>query len=191
MSESQMNSSDGNSPEQRYRPSGRQQAGAVSERLLSFDGTYRCPICRYGEISGLTLMDAFACNFCRHIFTANLPEQKVQVVDSVQPMSWRWTGQRWRVATQADLDLTVIVWLIVVILVLVPAGGMWLAAYTFPPLPDSPGAWVPSVWISATLAVHSLIALWLLVEHYQVPFYVAARVRLQTWWSDRQAQSDR
>ncbi|WP_354634881.1 hypothetical protein [Planktothricoides raciborskii] len=42
------------------------------------DETYPCPVCRYGEISGLTLMNAFGCHFCQHIFTADLSKTASQ-----------------------------------------------------------------------------------------------------------------
>ncbi|MBD0269899.1 MAG: hypothetical protein ICV77_16605, partial [Cyanobacteria bacterium Co-bin8] len=53
-----------------------------SSRGLSVDSgsTYLCPVCRHGQIEAMTLMDAFACNFCRHIFEVNLEQQTVQVV---------------------------------------------------------------------------------------------------------------
>ncbi|HEY9645238.1 MAG TPA: DUF2396 family protein, partial [Chroococcidiopsis sp.] len=113
-----------------------QSGRLAAERSLSYDESYLCPICRHGQISSLVLMDAFACNFCRHIFTANLAEQTVQVVDSSQPMSWRWNGRTWRFAHQPDdLNLTVMIWLIGAVLVMLPSALVWLSAYTFPPLP--------------------------------------------------------
>ena len=84
---------------------------------LSYHDTYLCPICRHGQIEGITLMDAFACNFCRHIFTANLNNQSVQVVDSSQPMSWRWNGRGWQSAYRDDPSLTMIVWIVAIVLI--------------------------------------------------------------------------
>lgn len=146
---------------------------------LSYSGIYDCPICRHGQIAGLTLMDAFACSFCRHIFTANLADQSLQVVDSSQPMSWRWTGRRWKAAYRDGVNLTLLVWLVGTVLVVVPASLVWLSAYMFPPLPDSRWAWFPMAWFGATLAVHLMMVAWLLVEHFQLPFYVAGKIRLQ------------
>ncbi len=68
----------------------------LERRSLNFHETYICPVCRHGQIAELTLMDAFACNFCRHIFTANLREQSIHVEDSSQPMTWRWNGRNWQ-----------------------------------------------------------------------------------------------
>jgi len=56
---------------------------------LNFDETYRCPACGSGELSAIAMMDVFACDFCRHMFTANLSAQSVHLADSIQPMSWQ------------------------------------------------------------------------------------------------------
>jgi hypothetical protein len=146
---------------------------------LDFQGTYLCPVCRHGQITGLTLMDAFACDFCRHIFTANLSDQTVQVADSSQPMSWRWNGRRWQVAYQDELNLTVVIWLVSAALVLLPPALVWLSAYTFPPLPGSAWAWFPTAWVGCTFSIHFLMVSWLIAEHYQLPLYVSTKIRLR------------
>ena len=152
----------------------------LSTTSLSFQGTYLCPICRHGQISNLTLMDAFACNFCRHIFTANLETQSVQVVDSSQPMAWRWNGRSWQTAYQNDFNLTVVLWLVGLTLIFLPSGIVWLATYIFPPLPNSPWAWFPLLWVGCTFTLHFLMVSWLLAEHYQLPLYIATKIRLST-----------
>lgn len=152
---------------------------------LNYQGAYVCPICRHGQITGLTLMDAFACDFCRHIFTANLQEQSVQVVDSSQPMSWRWSGRNWQVAYQDDFNLTVMIWFMAAMLVGLPSAIVWLSAYTFPPLPGSPWSWFPMVWVGCTLVVHLLLVVWVMAEHYQVPWYVTSKIRLRSLFNWR------
>ncbi len=152
---------------------------------LSYQDSYICPVCRHGQISALTLMDAFACNFCRHIFTANLANQTVQVVDSSQPLSWRWNGRGWQSTHRDDPSLTAVVWFASIVLVLLPAGIVWLTSYLFPPLPGSLWDWFPNVWLGCTFGVHLLMVSWLLAEHYQIPIYVASRVRLRDWMGRR------
>lgn len=148
---------------------------------LSCEETYTCPVCRHGQIKALTLMDAFACNFCRHIFTPNFQEQSIRVEDSSQPFIWRWTGRAWRPAQQDDFDLTLVIWLISVALVALPPALIWLSSYTFPPLPDSTWYWFPAVWTTIAFLLHFFLVLWLLLEHYQLPSYVALRIQLQRW----------
>ncbi|GAB4381470.1 MAG: hypothetical protein Kow00121_40090 [Elainellaceae cyanobacterium] len=156
-------------------------AGLPEVSVLSYQGTYICPVCRHGHISNLTLMDAFACSFCRHIFTANLQNQSVQVVDSSQPMSWRWNGRNWKATYQDDPNLTFMVWVVGAVLVILPAAIVWLMSYIFPPLSGSPWAWFPSVWLGFTFGVHLLMVTWLLAEHYQLPLYISSRIRLRSW----------
>lgn len=150
-------------------------------RSLNEHQAYPCPICRHGQIEALTLMDAFACNFCRHIFTANFKEQTVHVEDSSQPMTWRWSGRTWHPANQTDLDLTLVIWLVGVSLVILPPGLIWFSSYLFPPLDGSSGAWLPTFWIALTFLCHFCFVAWLMIEHYQLPFYIACKVWLRRW----------
>jgi hypothetical protein len=152
---------------------------ATLTKTLNYEESYLCPVCRHGQITGLTLMDAFACDFCRHIFTANLKEQTVQVVDSSQPMSWRWVGRRWQVAYRDDLNLSTLIWIISIVVITLPPSLVGLAAYIFPPLPGSRWAWFPFAWAGGTLVIHLGMVLWLIAEHYQIPFYVSTKIRLQ------------
>ena len=155
------------------------------ERLLCFHDSYTCPVCRHGQITELTLMDAFACNFCRHIFTANLREQSIHVEDSSQPMSWRWNGRNWQAANQPDVDLTVVIWLVGVALVILPPVLVGIPAYIFTPLEGSDRSWFPTFWVGLTFLTHFLFVAWLMVEHYQLPLYVSYKIRLRQWFERR------
>lgn len=157
----------------------------LSESALNYQDSYVCPVCRHGQISAMTLMDAFACSFCRHIFSANLPTQSIQVVDSSQPMSWRWNGQKWQSVYRDAPSLTLVVWLIGIILVTLPGSIVWLSSALFPPLPTSTWAWFPKVWVICTFGIHFLMVSWLVVEHYQLPLYVSTRIRVAQWLGRR------
>lgn len=164
---------------------------------LSYQGVYICPICRHGQISALPLMDAFACNFCRHIFTSDLERQIVQVVDGSQPLAWRWTGRTWKSSHRRDdLSLTWEIWLVGLGLVLLPPTLIGLAYHTFPPTPNHIcatwngldwgrnglaclGYWFPLIWTGLTFLCHFIFVSWLIVEHYQFPLYVSLRVWLE------------
>ncbi|MEB3359525.1 MAG: hypothetical protein VKK04_22560 [Synechococcales bacterium] len=146
---------------------------------LSPQSVHICPVCRHGHISQITLMDAFACDFCRHIFSVAYTNQTVQVVDSSQPMGWLWTGKSWRPLHRSDTNLTLTIWLIGVALVVLPFALVWMANYLFPPLPGSRWAWVSTVWIISTFCTHFGMVAWLLAEHYQLPLYVSSRIRLR------------
>jgi hypothetical protein len=152
---------------------------------LDYNNTYLCPVCRHGEIAALSLMDAFACDFCRHIFTANLEDQIIRVEDSVQPMAWRWNGQRWQSAQQGNTEITGAIWILSTVLALIPASLVGLPSYVFPPATGSRGSWIPTAWLGLTFGLHSLMALWLLLEHYQVPGFVMVKLKLQDFWRRR------
>lgn len=170
---------------------------------LNYHGVYLCPVCRHGQISALPLMDALACNFCRHIFTADLERQVLQVVDGSQPLSWRWNGRTWKAThRQDDVDLTWEIWLVSGALVILPPILVWLAYHTFPPTPNQAclslqleqlgrlglmclGYWFPLIWTVLTFLCHFAFVSWLIVEHYQFPVYVMLRVQLQRWLERR------
>ncbi|MGB3612661.1 MAG: hypothetical protein WBA10_02625 [Elainellaceae cyanobacterium] len=146
---------------------------------LSADGHYLCPVCRHGQISQLTLMEAFSCSFCRHIFDISYDEQLVWVVDSAQPATWRWDGDRWQ--TSGPQPEAIAIWIIALILAIVPFSLLGLAVYVFPPLPGSRWAWLPMVWALGALLIHVTLAVWITVEYYQPPLYAANKVRLRRW----------
>lgn len=172
----QRDDADGKTPAMRSQ---QKALSAIEWRDLNYQETYLCPVCRHGQITALTLMDAFACNFCRHIFTANLPEQSIHVEDSSQPMTWRWNGLHWKAANQLDMDLTIVVWLVGIALVLLPPALIWLSSHTFPPMQGSTWSWFPTAWISLTFGTHFTFVAWLLAEHYQIPVYVTSKIRLR------------
>lgn len=151
-----------------------------SSRRLDYQDSYLCPMCCHGQLSGLALMDAFACDFCRHIFTANLSAQSLQVADSAQPMAWRWNGQRWRAAHRADLEVTTLIWIFGFSLACFPTGIIALSNYVFPPLESSSQSF-PLVWTGLTFLIHGSMVAWLLAEHYQWPPYITTRIRLRRW----------
>ncbi|MEM8503298.1 MAG: hypothetical protein AAF716_09120 [Cyanobacteria bacterium P01_D01_bin.1] len=142
---------------------------------LSYGLTYRCPACGSGEISAIAMMDVFACNFCRHMFTANLETQSVQLADTVRSRVWHWNGRRWRTAQQRD-TAAALVWGFSAVITVVPATLIALSNYIFPPLEASN---FPLMWIELTLVAHGVIACWLLAEYHHWPWYISSRIRLK------------
>ncbi|MEL7050189.1 MAG: hypothetical protein AAGM45_00180 [Cyanobacteria bacterium J06588_5] len=142
---------------------------------LTYRHGYRCPACGSGDLNPMAMMDVFACDFCRHMFTANLQTQSVQLADSLQPMAWHWTGQRWKAAYQSD-SAAALVWTFAVGIVFIPVLLIAVSNYVFPP---SGGLKFVMIWISLTWLSHSIIAGWLLAEYHRWPWYISSRVRLQ------------
>ncbi|MBE7386215.1 MAG: hypothetical protein F6J95_033095 [Leptolyngbya sp. SIO1E4] len=150
-----------------------------AQRSLDLNDSYPCPVCRHGTIQALVLTDAFACDFCRHILSADLKQQQVQVIDGPQAITWVWEGQRWRVAhgTRREEVSSLIVFSALV-LIIVPASLVWLAGFIFPPLSPTSPITFPTLWAFLTFLAHLSLVLWLVGEYYQIPFYVATKVRL-------------
>lgn len=161
-------------------------ASAKKRKLLAYEENYRCPACASGDLSAIALMDVFACDFCRHIFSVNLKAQSVYLADSLQTMAWYWDGWHWKTAQQNDTAAS-LVWAFTIGLTIAPVGIIALSNYVFPPL-DSSG--FPKAWTVLTLICHSLIALWLLAEYHRWPWYVSSGIRLnrlRARWSASEA----
>ncbi len=164
--------------------SAQMSSGGSSLRALTYQDTYTCPVCCHGELSVLTLTDAFACSFCRHIFTANLESQSLQMLDSVQPMVWFWTGQRWRKNGRIEGHAVVVVWMFALAIACLPAVLVLLSNYMFPPIDGGGINQFSLIWTMATLLAHAGIVLWLIAEHYQWPWYVTTKIRFSRWAGD-------
>ena len=149
------------------------------ERPLNLESSFPCPICRQGSIEAIVLTDAFACEFCRHILSANLAQQQVQVVDSSQPLTWGWNGRQWRlVRGENTQDLSTLVYFTAAVLIMVPASVVWLSGQLFPPLKPTTGLPFSTLWAIITFATHLGFVLWLIGEYHQIPLYIAARLRI-------------
>lgn len=168
---------------ERRRSNNNKPAQTLTAERLNYQGNYSCPVCRYGEISALTLMDAFACNFCRHIFSANLDKQIIEMADSSQSLSWYWNGKNWQGVPRTGVEFG---WEIVILgfcFLVFPPTIVGLGSYLFPPLPGSPLSWFPWFWTALTFATHFACVLWLVVEYYQFPVFAFLRTwGRYLWW---------
>lgn len=159
-----------------------------TQHSLSYEESYSCPACGQGKLSAIALMDIFACDFCRHMFTANLQNQSVHLADSLQPMAWRWTGKRWQAAHQKD-TANYLVWGFAAILAIAPVSLIAVSNYIFPP---SGGLNFVVSWCALTLFSHSIMSGWLLAEYERWPWYIASRTQLTRWrerWAEQWASS--
>ena len=134
---------------------------------LDYSQTYSCPLCLRGEIRAFPLMDAFGCDFCRHIFSANLEEQVLDLADGQVPRRWYRKGNQWITKDQETF------WgygLFGLILIILPTAIVALGAYCFPTLPNSPLSWLPKLWVVLTLIFHLSFLIWLAAVYFQFPF---------------------
>jgi len=146
---------------------------------FNYQSEYPCPVCRLGQIKVLPLMDAMACDFCNHIFTANLEKQQLQMPSRQPPLTWRWNGRNWTGAQLENMELSWVYWLAAAALVLLPTALIGLTVYAFPPTPGTPLSWLPRVWVWLAFLSHLTIIGWLVIEFYQFPVGVYLRVMRQ------------
>lgn len=141
----------------------------LKNKQLNYHSVYSCPICRCGEISTLPLMEAFACNFCHHIFSADMQQNSVKVVDTQLSVTWRWDGQNWKRFNHNQVNWRW--WYLAggIAFVLIPPLLLAAAVYCFPPLPGSPLSWFPLAWTFLAFLSHLGCLLWLVLEYYQLP----------------------
>ena len=147
-------------------------------RSFNLQDTYPCPICRHGTIQSMVMMETLSCSFCRHIFSADLSSQVLRVEDKLPKSAWLWHQGRWTTQTSRNGDMTALVWFTSVFLILIPCLMIALPAYVFPPIGGLQMDSFSMVWGELTLGIHGLLASWLLVEHYQLPTYVAAKITI-------------
>ncbi len=136
----------------------------------------------------MVMMDTLSCGFCRHIFSAELNQQLIRVEDTIPKSTWTWQGDRWTSLNSSNIDLTQLVWFTSLFITVVPASMIGISAYIFPPIGGLQWNSFSVVWDELTFGIHTLIAAWLLVEHYQLPSYVAAKITIQRGVEQLKAQ---
>jgi hypothetical protein len=114
-------------------------------------------------------MEAYACNFCQHIFSANLEKQVLKMADSQVALSWIWNGRSWKGVTSEGVDMGWRYAIAAVLFVVLPTSIISTAAYLFPPMPGSTLSWLPLFWSFLTFFCHLSFLIWLTIEYYQFP----------------------
>lgn len=127
------------------------------------------------------MMDAFSCDFCHHIFTADLNQRLLKTADTHLPMIWRWDGKGWR---RQEAEGIKIGWAYIIaacLFVFIPPTLIGISALLFPPIPGSFLSWLPMLWTLLTFAAHLLCIAWLVVEYHQFPIglYLRALARIR------------
>lgn len=136
---------------------------------FNFNSVYPCPVCHQGEITSIALMEAMGCNFCGHIFTANLEQQVLKMADSQISLTWHWNGRIWKRGQQESLELAWVYWVAAIVFVSLPTIVVGLFAYLFPTVPDAPLFWFPIFWTVVVFLSHLAFLIWLILEYYQFP----------------------
>lgn len=148
-------------------------------RPFNYLGVYPCPVCRLNQLQAMPLMDAMACDCCRHIFVADLDRQQLKMIDRHPPLTWHWTGKTWKGAHVEEVNWGWTYWIFALGFVVLPTSLIGIAVYTFPPEPNTPLSWLPFAWIGLTFLAHLVIIGWLVTEFYQFPVRIYLRAIIQ------------
>lgn len=140
-----------------------------------------CPLCRWGTLTPLVMMETLACDFCGHLFQPQgigvAQGGQLEVLDLGAPYTWQWQGERWRSLDGQSTQATPWIWLLAVFLTLGPPALVLLAQYCFPPLDPAPGLTFGQGWAIATGLTHGFLGLGIVGSYYQVPLWLAAQGR--------------
>lgn len=131
-----------------------------------------CPMCRFGKLATMSLMDTLSCLQCNHIFTVDSSQQTLTVVDSSKPLTWQWSGRTWRGVHAEGMELGRADCFAGIALIVFPALIVGILAYRFPALPNSPWAWFPSFWTGLTFLLHLLLVSSIFLNYYQFPLAI-------------------
>jgi hypothetical protein len=150
---------------------------------LELHGVYTCPVCRHGKIQAIPLMEAFACDLCHHIFTANFERQLLKMVDSQIPLTWYWNGKVWKGIQRENFEFGWGYFIAGTAFVGIPTSIIALATYLFPTIPGSNLYWLPITWTVLTFLCHLFCLIWLIVEYYQFPVFLYLRSVSRRVWA--------
>jgi len=154
----------------------------MSDKItLNYHDVYPCPVCRHGKIAALPLMEAYACNFCQHIFTANLEQQVLKMADSQLPLTWYWNSSYWQGLPREGMEMAWFYLIMGLGFVVFPTAIVSTGAYLFPPVSGSPLSWLPFAWSILTFISHAICLLWLVIEYYQFPVNMYLRALRRRW----------
>jgi hypothetical protein len=142
---------------------------------LNLQENYPCPVCRVGKISQMLMMETMSCDFCNEIFTVNLESQQLKMPSREPPLVWNWNGLRWKEARLENVELSWGYGLSAIAFIILPTTLIGVTAYYFPPHPDVPLSWLPSVWTVLTFLSHLGIIVWIFIEVYQIPIVAYLR----------------
>ncbi len=154
-------------------------SSTTKANYFSIDGVYPCPVCRLGQIKALPLMDAMACDLCRHIFTASMEKQRLFMADRQRSPIWCWNGRTWVGVHASGVELSWGYLLIAVAFVLLLPTLIGLSAYFLLSTPGTSESWLPAVWTGLTFLFHLGIIGYAVVGYYQFSIGTTLRVMRQ------------
>lgn len=153
--------------------------GTKSHSPFPAHSVYPCPACRLGQIQTLPLMEAMACNTCRHMFTVNVERQRLLLADRTPALAWHWNGKNWTGAHVEGRQLTWLYWLSAAAFLLLPPMLIGVSAYMVSAEGGLPR--FSLVWAGLALLLHGALIGRSLLGFYRLPLGIFLRAVWQKW----------
>lgn len=138
---------------------------------MILDSEY-CPICRFGKLAPMALMETLSCVQCKHIFTVDSSQKTLTVIDSSHPLTWQWKGHTWRGVYPKGTELGKADWFAGISLILFPPFIVGITTYCVPSIPNTAWAWFPIFWTGLTFLLHLFLVGSIICNYYQFPVSV-------------------
>ncbi|MBF2001803.1 MAG: hypothetical protein IGS50_06325 [Synechococcales cyanobacterium C42_A2020_086] len=150
-----------------------------SHSPFSTQSVYPCPACRLGQIQALPLMEAMACDTCRHIFTTNVERQRLLLADRTPALAWHWNGKNWTGAHVEGRRLSWLYWLSAAAFLLLPPMLIGVSAYMVSAEGELPR--FSLVWAGLALLLHGALIGRSLLGFYRLPLGIFLRAIRRKW----------
>jgi hypothetical protein len=123
---------------------------------IDFNNEYPCPCRRRGQLTAITLTEAFGCNRCQRIFVVEDSGYVLEELSTTYPYkkAWRWSGNAWSVVhpKMGESYLPVALGIIFVLVVIWLPLALRLA---------NTSSWIAWVMLAVLLALLPALMLWL------------------------------
>ncbi len=130
----------------------------LKAQKIELNQEYPCPCCRRGQLTPITLTEAFGCSKCHQIFVIEQSGFVLEKLSTTYPYkkAWRWTGRQWVPITPglSDNYLPVLMGVMLVLM------GIWI-----PLALKAPQASSATLWIIMALLLAILPALMVLMAY--------------------------
>jgi hypothetical protein len=121
----------------------------LKAQKIELNQEYPSPCCRRGQLTPITLTEAFGCSKCHQIFVIGEGGFLLEKLSTTYPYkkAWRWTGRQWVIVTPglSENYLPVLLGIILVLL------GIWVPLALRAPPTSSAALWAIMALLLAIL----------------------------------------
>lgn len=142
-----------------------------------------CPICGCGRLAPMTLMDAYSCTLCLHMFSWTDHEKCLEVLDASMPKSWSWNGHQWQRKKVVFQSMTAAKAMFIGFTICLPVVMIVVAGYVFWHLPNSPFTHLIMLWAAMSLIVHGGLVAWTLFASDYLSSHAIVSVQIREFFA--------